>query len=132
MIQKNILYITYDGLLDPLGKSQILPYICGLSEKGFKFNILSFEKINSDRTELKKVQHLLRLRNIEWYRLNFKKGKFQKIIRIIRGAILINSICNKGNINLVHCRTIMASIIYFLSLSIKSLFMICDHFQVNG
>ncbi len=23
----NVLYITYDGLLDPLGNSQILPYI---------------------------------------------------------------------------------------------------------
>ena len=116
MKNKYVLYITYDGLLDPLGRSQILPYIFGLAEKGYKFNILSFEKINSDRSEFKKVQDLLRLRNIEWYRLTFKKGKFQKVIRIIRGAILVNLICNKTNINLVHCRTILSSTIYFLSL----------------
>ena len=98
MINKYVLYITYDGLLDPLGRSQILPYILGLSKKGFKFKIVSFEKINSDTSDLKKIQHLLSLRNIEWHRLNFKKGKFQKIKRIFRGAILVSSICSKNNI----------------------------------
>lgn len=117
MINKYVLYITYDGLLDPLGRSQILPYILRLSKKGFKFKIVSFEKINSDTSDLRKIQHLLSLRNIEWHRLNFKKGKFQKIKRIFRGAILVNSICCKNNINLVHCRTIFSSIIYFFSLA---------------
>ncbi len=116
MIGKKILYITYDGLLDPLGKSQILPYILGLQERGFEFDILSFEKINFKKSEFKKVESLLILRNIKWYKIDFKKGKFQKIIRIIKGAILVNSICNKSNIDLVHCRTILSSIIYFFSL----------------
>ena len=40
MIDKKILYITYDGLLDPLGKSQILPYILGLQERGFELRIV--------------------------------------------------------------------------------------------
>ena len=42
-------YISYDGLLDPLGNSQILPYLEGLSDEGFKFVVLSFEK--TDRKE---------------------------------------------------------------------------------
>ena len=41
---KKVLYITYDGMTDPLGQSQVLPYLVGLSEKGYKFTILSFEK----------------------------------------------------------------------------------------
>ena len=40
----NHLFITYDGLLDPLGKSQILPYIISIKSPQRKINILSFEK----------------------------------------------------------------------------------------
>ena len=44
METKKILFITYDGLTDQLGQSQILPYIKGLSKMGFQFTILSCEK----------------------------------------------------------------------------------------
>ena len=40
---KTCLYITYDGLLDPLGQSQILPYIKNLNNKGYEFIIISYE-----------------------------------------------------------------------------------------
>ena len=40
-----ILYITYDGLTDPLGQSQVLAYQSRINrEKGFEVDILSFEK----------------------------------------------------------------------------------------
>ena len=41
--KKNILYISYDGILEPIGQSQILPYIIRLSEK-YNINIITFEK----------------------------------------------------------------------------------------
>ena len=44
-MEKQILYISYDGITDPLGQSQILPYIIGLT-KNYKFHIISFEKPN--------------------------------------------------------------------------------------
>ncbi len=40
----NILYISYDGMTDPLGQSQVLPYLSGLTKYGYCFTILSFEK----------------------------------------------------------------------------------------
>ena len=39
----NILYLSYDGMTDPLGQSQVLPYLAGLSKKGFRFHLISFE-----------------------------------------------------------------------------------------
>ena len=39
-----ILYITFDGITDPLGRSQILPYLAGLSKMGHTIHILSQEK----------------------------------------------------------------------------------------
>jgi len=41
----NILYLSYDGMTDPLGQSQVIPYLEGLSQEGYRFTLISFEKI---------------------------------------------------------------------------------------
>ena len=41
---KNILYVTYDGLSDPVSQSQVIPYLENLSQNGINYHILSFEK----------------------------------------------------------------------------------------
>jgi glycosyltransferase involved in cell wall biosynthesis len=43
-MQRRVVYITYDGLGDQLGQSQVLPYILGLAKLGHRFEIVSFEK----------------------------------------------------------------------------------------
>jgi glycosyltransferase involved in cell wall biosynthesis len=40
----NILYLSYDGLTDPLGQSQILPYLTGLASLGHQITVISAEK----------------------------------------------------------------------------------------
>ncbi|TAG85785.1 MAG: glycosyltransferase, partial [Bacteroidetes bacterium] len=39
-----ILFISYDGMTDTLGQSQVLPYLVGLSKLGYLITILSAEK----------------------------------------------------------------------------------------
>jgi len=39
-----VLYISWDGLTDPLGNSQILPYLTKLSGKKFEIHVVSLEK----------------------------------------------------------------------------------------
>ena len=39
-----VLYLTKNGLLEPLGQSQILPYLRGLSNK-YKFTLVTYEKL---------------------------------------------------------------------------------------
>ena len=41
---KNSLFISYDGLLDPLGASQILPYLRAVATEEDQLHIISFEK----------------------------------------------------------------------------------------
>lgn len=41
---KKVLYISYDGMTDPLGQSQVIPYLQGLSKEGYIITLLSFEK----------------------------------------------------------------------------------------
>ena len=54
--KKHIVYCSYDGLLDSLGRSQILPYVEGLNTNSqYQFTIISFEKIH-DQNEFKKLK----------------------------------------------------------------------------
>ncbi len=108
---RKVLFITYDGLLDPLGRSQILPYIIGLSKKGLVFTVLSFEKKHS-AYEIDKLKKLLKSFNISWYNLKFRRGKFQGILRIIKGAIYVRKILKSKNVDIVHLRAILPAIIF--------------------
>ena len=50
------LYISYDGLTDPLGASQIIPYIKGISKHQDKVFVLSFEKFKKNEYNCKMVR----------------------------------------------------------------------------
>src|SRR3990172_405938 len=39
-----VLYLSYNGLLDPLGQSQVLQYLIGLAALGHKIVLLTYEK----------------------------------------------------------------------------------------
>jgi glycosyltransferase involved in cell wall biosynthesis len=39
-----VLYLSHTGLAEPLGQSQVLPYILGLARRGHEFVVVSFEK----------------------------------------------------------------------------------------
>jgi len=54
-----ILYLTYDGLSDPLGQSQILPYLEELATVDTPIHIISCEK--TDRLEVQKKKLLQRM-----------------------------------------------------------------------
>ena len=41
---KQVLYISYDGMTDNLGQSQVIPYLIGLQKLGYSIHILSCEK----------------------------------------------------------------------------------------
>ena len=41
---RRVLFISYNGMLEPLGQTQVLPYLRELAKRGVKFTLLSFEK----------------------------------------------------------------------------------------
>ena len=64
----NILYISHDGLSDPLGRSQIIPYLKELARKGVKYSVLSFEKLDSalNKEYIKKITREFTDFKINW------------------------------------------------------------------
>ena len=111
------LYITYDGLLDPLGQSQVLPYIKKLSNRGHQFTILSFEKFDRSEDSIIALEKSLLQKGIHWERITFKSGKIQLFNRVIRGVIKIwkNTLLLKYDV--VHLRGFMAAAIFRISFS---------------
>lgn len=109
---KTILYITYDGLTDPLGQSQILPYIFRLSKEGFRFVIISFEK--KDRLEKYKEAVSIKLleNNIRWY-----YGIFSSRIPLLSKMSdlscmhkLSKKVYDQYKPDIIHCRSYVASL----------------------
>lgn len=72
----SVLYVTYDGLLEPLGASQVLPYVRALSARGFALELLSFEKPVdlADGRRLDALEGALRAQGIPWSRLTYHKS----------------------------------------------------------
>ncbi len=108
---KKILYISYDGMTDPLGQSQVLPYLCGLAREGYQFTILSFEK--QDRYEKGKqtILDITRAAGIRWVPLSFTTrppviAKFYDAIRMRRMAFRLY---REHRFDMVHCRSYIAA-----------------------
>jgi len=111
------LYLTYDGLLDPLGQSQVIPYVQCLVAAGHTFTIISYEKERRSPAELEAMEHQLRLMGVKWLRLSFRKtSKTEFARRILAGAALLRRVRRDFQPDLVHLRGHMPAIIYQLSL----------------
>lgn len=113
------LYITYDGLLDPLGKTQILPYLTGLARAGYRFTILSFEKTDRDPARIQALKYDLEVQGISWVYLPFKRGRFQGVLRMLHGSRAVRRISRHDPFALAHMRTIVPAVIYAFSLPNK-------------
>jgi glycosyltransferase involved in cell wall biosynthesis len=120
-LRKNTLYITFDGLSDPLGRSQILPYLIGIAQAGFAITILSCEKEQALKLEKEKIDSLIKDLPIKWsYILYDQAGGFlSKISHVKQLKSLARTIVATNKIELTHCRSYLASLIG-LELKIKS------------
>lgn len=116
----NTLYISYTGLMDPLGQSQVLQYILGLS-RDHKITVLSFEKSENlkDVVKIEKLRARLTEHGVEWRALKWTNrfSMLGKILDIARGAFVAIKIAQQTRIRIVHCRSYIASI---MGLAVKA------------
>ena len=99
-------------MTDPLGQSQVIPYLSGLSKRGYKITLISCEK--KDRLEKmgSVIREQLNNAGIEWHYYNFSTrppliSKFRDINRLRKKAVQLHK---EKNFSIVHCRSYMASL----------------------
>ncbi len=73
---KRVLFVSYNSLIEPLGPTQILPYVRALAGT-FALSVLSFEKpvrtVEEDARDTAATLAQLRANGIEWIRLRYHK-----------------------------------------------------------
>ncbi|HVG39985.1 MAG TPA: glycosyltransferase [Chitinophagaceae bacterium] len=128
---KKVLYISYDGLTDPLGQSQILPYLKGLSKYGYQFTILSFEKKARFEKEANIIRAITKKEGITWVPLTFtaKPPVLSKIWDRYRMWQTALSLYKKNNYDLIHCRSYVAAEV---GLKLKQKFGVKFLFDMRG
>jgi glycosyltransferase involved in cell wall biosynthesis len=108
-----ILYISYDGMCDPLGQSQVIPYLVGLSQRGHSITIVSTEKEHHFRLLEKKIGGLLAQEKIAWWPVRFSNritgwSAIQNYRRLRAECMRLS---RSGSFDLVHARSDVPALI---------------------
>ena len=108
---KKVLYISYDGMTDPLGQSQVLPYLQGLAKEGYQFTLLSFEKKDRFEKNHAVIEKICAAAGIEWVPLFFTArppvlSKIYDQYRLLRKAKALHA---ANNFSMIHCRSYVAA-----------------------
>lgn len=113
----NCVYFTYDGLLDPLGQSQIIPYLQRLVAAGHSFKVISYEKKIRSVSEIAALERSLNTIGVEWLRLPFGTGALGFAENVVRGILSVRKACKRFKPDIVHLRGFLPAVIYKLSQS---------------
>ena len=93
-------------MTDPLGQSQVIPYLQGLSKAGFSIFLLSCEKKQVFQKNKAAIQQLLDDAKINWIPVNYTKNPpvISTLLDIIKLKRAAKKIHRLNNIDMVHTR----------------------------
>lgn len=113
--QKNttILYLSYDGMTDPLGQSQVLPYLKGLGKEGYTFHLISFEKEERFEKFRSTIQTICDESGIVWHPLTYTKKPplLSTVYDVQRMKRLAHQLHKQHHFSIVHCRSYIAALV---------------------
>src|SRR5438309_6781562 len=100
-------------MTDPLGRSQVLPYLQGLAARGHQITLLSCEKRERMAAGEPAVRSLCERAGIDWQPVTYHKSP-PIVSGVIDVAVLKREAARLHRIkgfDLVHCRSYMAAIV---------------------
>ncbi len=103
----NTIYVSYDGASDPLGQSQVVPYLVGLARAGLSITLVSFEKPERmGSTGERRCRQILESARIRWIPLRYhKRPRLPATLwDIAAGGRWIRKVARSTGARLVHCR----------------------------
>jgi glycosyltransferase involved in cell wall biosynthesis len=129
-----VLFVSYNSLIEPLGPTQILPYVCGLS-RAFDMSVLSFEKpvrsAGEDARDRSATAALLERHGVAWHRLTYHKTPSLPATAYdaIAGVRRIRREHRRRPFDLIHARGYVPAAI---ALAVKKLIGVPFVFDIRG
>lgn len=124
-----ILYISYDGMLEPLGQSQVLRYLEKLA-KSHRIILISFEKPADWQEHHKRETVITQIRQsgIEWHPLRYHKhpSAIATLYDIARGILKGLRVLRKYPVSVVHARSYVAAVMALVLKKISGIPFIFD------
>ena len=99
-------------MTDPLGQSQVLPYLKGLSKEGYEFHLISFEKSDRFNQHKRLIQSLCDEDNIQWHPQYYSKaGGLRSTLKQVNKLKKVSSyLYSKHSFDIVHCRSYISAL----------------------
>lgn len=118
-------------MTDPLGQSQVIPYMIGLSKKEYEITILSAEKKINFSKQFSTINNLLDQSKITWEYIQYSKRPpvVSTIIDIIKLKNKAKKLHQKQGFSIVHCRSYISA---FVGLYMKRKFKTRFIFDMRG
>ena len=132
---RRVLFISYNGMLDPLGQTQVLPYLRALAQRGVEFTLLSFERSRAFTPEgaqiCEQLRRELETQGIEWHRLRYHQRPSvpATIYDVLAGIRKASVLVQRNRIEMVHARSHIPATI---ALALKRRFGIKMIFDLRG
>ena len=132
---RRVLFISYNGMLDPLGQSQVIPYLRELAKRGVSFTLLSFERPKAFTPEgvrqCEQLREKLQAQRIEWHWLRYHQRLSvpATIYDVLAGLRKASTLVRRNRIEMVHARGHIPATI---ALGLKKRFGIKMIFDLRG
>lgn len=100
-------------MTDPLGQSQVLPYLFRLSKLGYEFTLISCEKEEKYKQRGDVILELCKAYNIQWIPLKYTKSPpvFSTIYDVYKINKLVRRLTISKRFDIVHCRSYIAALV---------------------
>lgn len=108
----SVLYVTYDGITDHIGQSQVAPYLLGLAAKGHKITLLSAEKMEFADI-ISRYEKIFAQSGINWIYIKYhrKPPIFSTLLDLARMQKIAGRLIQAKGVKVIHCRSYVASLI---------------------
>jgi glycosyltransferase involved in cell wall biosynthesis len=112
---QSILYLSYDGMSDPLGQSQVLPYLSGLTRHGHRITLISFEKKSRSAAEIDTARQACAVAGIDWHPLRYRKRPpvLSSVFDVITMRRTAERLHRDKRFDWVHCRSYLPALVGF-------------------
>ncbi|MFU8806257.1 MAG: glycosyltransferase, partial [Bradymonadaceae bacterium] len=133
-MKRHLLYLSFDGLLEPLGYSQVVRYLLALSkDHGLRYTIASLEKEKdlSDMGRVAGLREQLDAHGITWVYRPYASGGTLGQARTNMGSMntMVNAVVDAQKVDLIHARSYLSATV---ALKTKRLHGVPYLFDIRG